>query len=132
MDTEYVFHKILLVDDSESNRVLVELYLEDYPYTLVGASNGSLALDRFESNRFDCVLMDVQMPEMSGYEVVERMRMIEAQKGVKETPVIFLTALDLSLCKNETSKINNSRLLAKPVRRVDLLKNLQEMISSSS
>lgn len=122
------FHKILLVDDSESNRVLVELYLEDHPYFITCASNGIGALKCFEIDLYDCILMDVEMPGMNGFEVVEKMRSVESQRGSSETPVIFLTAHDRCQCINEVVKVSNSKLLTKPIRRVDLLNNLHEMI----
>ena len=122
------FHKILLVDDSESNRLLVELYLEDHPYSITCASNGIGALKFFEIDLYDCILMDVEMPGMNGFEVVEKMRAIESQRGSGETPVIFLTAHDRCQYINEVVKVSNSKLLTKPIRRVDLLNNLHEMI----
>lgn len=122
------FHKILLVDDSESNRVLVELYLEDHPYSITCASNGIGALKCFEIDLYDCILMDVEMPGMNGFEVVEKMRAIESQRGCGETPVIFLTAHDRCQYVDKIRKVSSSRFLTKPIRRIDLLNNLHEII----
>lgn len=109
------FHKILLVDDSESNRVLIEMYLEDHPYSVACASNGLGALKFFENDIYDCILMDVEMPGMNWFEVVEKMRAIESQGGSSETSVIFLTAHGRCQYINEVVKVSNSKLLTKPI-----------------
>ena len=127
-----LFYKVLLVDDAESNRVVVELYLEDHPYAITNASDGCAALKCFENDLYDCILMDVEMPGMGEFEVVERMRAVESQRGTGETPVIFLTAHDRCRYVRELSKVSNSRFFTKPIRRVDLLKAMEMSISGSS
>lgn len=124
-----LFYKILSVDDSESNRVLIEMYLEDHPYSVTCASNGYSALKYFENDVYDCILMDVEMPGINGFEVVEKIRTIESQRDTSETPVIFLTAHDLRQFKDDVEKIRHSKIFGKPLRRVDLLRAIEQFVS---
>ncbi|MBF0213865.1 MAG: response regulator, partial [Magnetococcales bacterium] len=84
--------RILLVDDTEDNRLVVGAFLEGGPYQLVEAASGAEALHQFASSRFDLIFMDVMMPDMDGLETTRRIRALELTKGMKRTPVIALTA----------------------------------------
>src|SRR5690606_5675705 len=79
----------LIVDDNASNRALAEAVLEDDGYRTVSASSGEEALRLFVEERPRCVLLDVRMPNMDGFEVCRRLRRSELGGSV---PVIFLTA----------------------------------------
>jgi two-component system, sensor histidine kinase and response regulator len=65
---------ILLVDDSEDNRLLVTSYLKQYPYTIEVAVNGLEAIEHFKNGRYNIVLMDMQMPVMDGYTAMKNIR----------------------------------------------------------
>ena len=81
--------RLLLVEDNEMNQLLVREILADYGLKIEVAANGKEALDRLESETFDGVLMDCQMPEMDGYEATRRIREHERHR---ELPVIAMTA----------------------------------------
>jgi PAS domain S-box-containing protein len=82
---------ILLVDDRVSNLVALEAILEPLAAHLVRATGAEQALAAVQEQEFAVILLDVQMPEMDGYEVARRIKALEAPRL---TPVIFLTALD--------------------------------------
>jgi len=84
--------QILLVEDSEDNRLLIQAYLKTSPYQIDLAENGKIALDKFTSGEYDLVLMDIQMPVMNGYSATKAMRKWEREKGAKTTSIIALTA----------------------------------------
>jgi CheY-like chemotaxis protein len=84
--------RILVVDDSEDNRLLVAAYLQDLQCPLEFAEDGRIALDKFCSGVYDLVLMDLQMPVLDGYEAIRRMRGWEEEQGRGVTPIIALTA----------------------------------------
>ncbi len=86
---------VLLVDDTPSNLLALSAVLSPLGVRLVEAQSGPEALDRIREEAFAVVLLDVQMPEMDGFEVATRMR--ETENG-RELPIIFLTALH----RNET------------------------------
>src|SRR3990167_4121224 len=90
--------KILVADDIESNRKLLRWMLEDEGFSVIEAVNGTEAIEKFDHEAPDLILMDVMMPGMDGIEATSR---IKAGAGAIHTPIIFLTALsdDESLSK---------------------------------
>ena len=83
---------LLVVDDNEDNRYLLVRRLKREGYTDVSeVEDGRSALRLMREKRFDLVLLDVMMPEMTGYEVLEQMR---EDDGLREIPVIVISALD--------------------------------------
>ncbi len=83
--------RILVVDDVEENCAVLERRLRRQGYDVETAVNGRDALDRLARDRFDLVLLDVMMPEMDGYEVLERLK---ASPEWRNIPVIMISALD--------------------------------------
>jgi CheY-like chemotaxis protein len=83
---------LLVVDDNEDNRYTLTRRLAREGYTtVVTATNGREALDLLSARRFDLVLLDVMMPELNGYEVLERLR---ADDRLRHVPVIMISAVD--------------------------------------
>jgi PAS domain S-box-containing protein len=81
---------ILLVDDQPNNLVALEAVLTGPHYNLISAHSGSEAIELVQKYDFAVILMDVQMPQMDGFETVKRMKSIA---GCKDTPIIFITAI---------------------------------------
>jgi len=80
---------ILMVDDNPKNLQLLGTTLRNEGYQVEFATNGRIALNWVNKKNFDLILLDIMMPEMSGYEVCEQIRKIEAYDDV---PIVFLTA----------------------------------------
>lgn len=83
--------KVLVVDDDKGILKLITAILKRNQYDVVAASNGPESLASLESEQPDAVLLDLLMPEMSGFEVLDAIRAHDAQHG-KHTLVLFLTA----------------------------------------
>ena len=83
--------KILLVDDDELSRRMMELLLTGEGYNYDTASNGQEAVSAVQSQSFDMVLMDLQMPIMDGFEATRTIRAWEAEN--RHTPIVALTAM---------------------------------------
>ena len=83
--------KVLVVDDSEPNRDLLSRRLRRHGHTVETASNGREALEKVAAGDFDVVLLDVMMPEMNGYQVLERLK---SDRALRHIPVIMITAID--------------------------------------
>ncbi len=81
--------RVLLVEDNEINRIVAIELLEQAQLQVDIAENGELALDKLRHNDYDCVLMDVQMPVMDGYQATRLLRQIPACRDI---PVIAMTA----------------------------------------
>ena len=114
---------VLLVDDELPNRVLIRYYLED-EYDVLEASDGASALALLESARVDLVLLDVMMPEMSGFEVCQRI------KRARDSflPVILLTALASQEERNAGLDSGADDFLSKPVDRNELLLRVRTFV----
>ena len=83
--------RILVVDDVEDNRNVLERRLTRAGYAVECAANGRLALDRIAAQRFDLILLDIMMPEVDGFEVLRRLK---RAPGTRDIPVIMISALD--------------------------------------
>ena len=88
---------VLLAEDNVVNQRLAQRLLEKAGHSVTVAANGKEAIDAFESGLFDVILMDVQMPEMDGFEATAIVRKKE-QGGNKYTPVIAMTANAMMGC----------------------------------
>ncbi|HTZ00059.1 MAG TPA: response regulator, partial [Rhodocyclaceae bacterium] len=83
--------KVLVVDDSSTNRQILQVFLKRLGCQVVVAEDGQQALERFAAEAPDLVFMDVMMPVMDGYEATRRIKAMAADRWV---PVVFLSALD--------------------------------------
>ena len=114
--------KILLVEDNNVNRLLISHMLKRKSWEITEALNGVEACELVSSSDFDIIIMDLQMPEMDGFEAARKIREIESKLD-KRIPIIILTAF-----ANEfNEKFKNSGLtdayLTKPVNQ-DVLYDL--------
>jgi CheY-like chemotaxis protein len=82
---------ILVVDDNEMNREVLIRRLERQGYTVVSAEDGERALQQLQQQSFDLILLDIMMPKMNGYQVLEHLKVDPLQR---EIPVIVISAVD--------------------------------------
>jgi PAS domain S-box-containing protein len=103
--------KILVVEDIALNQLLMKTLLDDFGFGCELASNGKIAIEKLKTENYDIILMDLQMPEMNGFECTEYIRNTMHSK----TPIIALTAdvttVDLAKCKS----VGMNDYIAKPV-----------------
>jgi cyclic di-GMP phosphodiesterase len=116
---------VLVVDDGETNRVLVQAYLADIDCRLRSAEDGSSALAAIEAEPPDLVLLDVQMPGMDGYEVCRR---IKARPRGRLLPVVMLTALDHRNDRVLALESGADDFMTKPVDRVELVARVRSAL----
>ncbi len=117
--------RVLLVEDSPDNQLLVRSYLKETEYILDLAEHGAIAFEKFKSTHYDVILMDMQMPVMDGYAATKAIRSWEREHDLPSTPIIALTALAL---KEEGLRILESGCtthLTKPVKKSTLLEVLR-------
>ena len=77
--------RILLVEDSTDNQVLIRSYLKQTPYRLDIADHGAIAVELFKNGYYDLILMDMQMPVMDGYEATRAIRNWEREHDLART-----------------------------------------------
>jgi signal transduction histidine kinase/CheY-like chemotaxis protein len=117
--------RVLLVEDSPDNQLLIRSYLKQTDYFLDVAEHGGIALDKFKSSHYDVILMDMQMPVMDGYTATKAIRAWERDNDLPPTQIIALTALAL---REDTARIFEAGCnvhLTKPVKRSTLLEVLR-------
>lgn len=107
--------KILVVDDEETVRNLLQRILEESGYSIVTASNGYEALERFSQHKVDLVLLDIKMPGLSGFEVLEQIR------KTSNVPVIMLTAVKETTTVRDTLSLGADDYVRKPFNQRELL-----------
>ena len=116
-------HKILLIDDEKTTVTLVKFGLSSERYDVVVAYDGDEGLKEVENEKPDLIVLDVQMPNMSGYEFMGELKM---RQGVETTPVIMLTANETM---EDVFKLEGVKgYFVKPVELEDLVKKIQECI----
>src|SRR5215467_2604830 len=82
---------LLVVDDNSMNRIMLSRYITKLGYQSILVENGRQALDKLQGESFDLVLLDVEMPEMDGYEVLEHLK---AHPRLRDIPVIMISAVE--------------------------------------
>jgi len=117
---------ILLVEDNEQNRILIQTFLKKTPYTLDTAENGKIAVEKFKADKFNLVLMDIEMQVMDGYIATKKIRKWEAENQVKPTPIIALTAHALVEHRQKSLDAGCSDHLSKPIKKADLLNAIEK------
>jgi signal transduction histidine kinase/DNA-binding NarL/FixJ family response regulator/HPt (histidine-containing phosphotransfer) domain-containing protein len=118
--------RVLLVEDGSTNRKLLSLILRKAGMEVVTAENGRIGVDRAREERFDVILMDMQMPVMDGYAAAQEIRAL----GMT-TPIIALTAHAMSQDKQKCLRAGCSAYLSKPVKSDDLLQAVANMLASA-
>ena len=118
-------NKILIVDDKPENLMVLEGVLDGLNLEIIKAMSGNQALERILAHDFALVLLDVQMPEMDGFEIAKLMREFDRTKYV---PIIFVTAinkeeqsvfkLEFPKCRHTTTRDRMGREFFPVVRRV--------------
>ncbi len=123
--------QILLVDDSDINLEVARRLLEREGASVTTSLNGHQALEalRAEPKRFDAVLMDVQMPEMDGYEATRRLR---GELGLTELPVLALTAGALGEERRKAEEAGMDDFLTKPLDPANLVRRLRRAVEQAS
>jgi len=116
---------ILVVDDIEENRKLVEASLKDYNFNLIMAVDGKDAIEKLENINVDLILMDLRMPVMDGYEAAVY---IKNDNKLKDIPLIALTASVMGKDLEKVSQYGFDAYLRKPVILNDLIEKISEYL----
>lgn len=115
--------KFLLAEDNNVNRELVVKFLRNEKCYVKSARNGLEALELYKSDKFDAIILDIQMPVMDGVELTQKIREIEKETG-EHIPIIALTAYAMKSEKELFLREGMDDYLSKPVKRENLLKKL--------
>ncbi|MEQ8787292.1 MAG: response regulator [Pirellulaceae bacterium] len=120
-------HRILFAEDNAAMANVVKFRLKKAGFEVTHSYNGKEAWEHAQRNEYDLVLTDHQMPLLSGIELCERLRQMEA---FRTTPIIMLTAKQLELNKEVLQQqLDVSRIMAKPFSPSQLIEAIEEQLS---
>jgi two-component system, sensor histidine kinase and response regulator len=120
--------RVLLAEDNAVNQLLAVRLLEKHGYGVTVANNGNEAVSALDRENFDVVLMDVQMPEMDGFEATSAIRNREMITGRPRQPVIAMTAHAIAGDRERCLGAGMDGYVSKPFRIVDLLKEIEAVM----
>lgn len=119
-------YKILIVDDVMSNVLLLKVLLTNEKFAIATASNGRQALEQVEKENPDLILLDVMMPDMSGFEVAQHLK---SNPQTAEIPIIFLTALNSTADIVKGFQVGVNDFISKPFNKEELIIRVTHQIS---
>ncbi|MFS4461199.1 ATP-binding protein [Bdellovibrio sp. HCB2-146] len=125
-------YRLLLVDDSEDNRVLMIHYLKNLPIDCDEAVNGQEAVDKYKKNTYDLIFMDMQMPILSGYKATEMIRHTEIQENRPHIPIIALTATAVVEDLHRALQSGCDSYAVKPVKKSEIIQILVQSLTTKS
>ncbi len=123
--------RILLAEDSPINQKLAVGLLEKYGHTVLVVNHGREAIAALQSQDFDLVLMDVQMPEMDGFEATAAIRASEEQAGT-HIPIIAMTAHAMKGDRERCLEAGMDNYVAKPIRAKRLFDTIETVLQTGS
>jgi PAS domain S-box-containing protein len=123
--------RILLAEDNALNQQVVQHFLSRHGHTVQVAADGREALAALEQGAFDLLLLDVHMPEMDGFRVIEALRCREQATG-RHLPVVALTARSMKGDRERCLAAGMDDYLAKPVRRAELLAAIERVLAGQA
>ncbi len=127
MENIYKNSRILLVEDEESLAAGLEYNLKEESYIVKWAKNGREAIDFFEKEKFDLILLDIMLPYMNGFEIAEKIRESDPQM-----PILMLTAKTESKDRVKGLEVGADDYMTKPFHLQELLLRIEGMLKRKS
>ena len=118
-------YKVLIVDDAISNVLLLKVLLNNEKFQIVTASNGTEALAQVKKEKPDLVLLDVMMPDISGFDVAKQMK---ADPEMSDIPIIFLTALNSTADIVKGFQVGGNDFISKPFDVEEVMARIQAQL----
>jgi CheY-like chemotaxis protein len=115
--------KILVVDDSETNVLLLQRLLEEEGYKIDYAYSGKAAIELIKKKTFDLILLDIMMPGIDGFDILEK---IKGTQYIQNTPIIMVTAKDDHESQQKAIKMGANDYMTKPLDLEKLKKLIQK------
>ncbi|UCD51383.1 MAG: response regulator [Phycisphaerales bacterium] len=123
--------RILLAEDNAVNQKFAVRAIEKAGHEVAVANNGREAVAAWKRERYDVVLMDVQMPEMDGFEATKSIRHLELKRGTEHgTPIIAMTANAMKGDKERCLEAGMNGYVSKPVKRETLFAEIERVLAS--
>ena len=123
-------HKILCIEDNPDNMTLLKRVLESRGYSLVEARNGLEALAKAEYEEIDLVLLDINLPDIDGYEVARRLR-ANPKPSLAVVPIIAITANALKGDAEKALNAGCNLYMSKPINLQELWTRVETFMSAT-
>ena len=120
--------KILIIEDNEQNMYLMTFLLESHGYDIVQADNGKDGIHRAKEIQPDAILLDIQLPELNGYQVAEELR---KDHSLGNIPIIAVTSYAMPGDKEKILAAGAAGYIEKPINPESFISQLQEYLSPS-
>ncbi|NLV26802.1 MAG: response regulator [Methanomicrobiales archaeon] len=104
--------KILIIEDNEQNMYLIHFLLESHGYTVIEAENGLIGIEKAMKEHPDIILLDIQLPEMDGYEIA---RIIRNTNEINSIPIIAVTSYAMAGDKEKILSAGATDYIEKPI-----------------
>jgi CheY-like chemotaxis protein len=117
---------LLMAEDNDVNALVLGKIIKKWGYTFDRVGDGAQAVEILKDHQYDCILMDIQMPVMDGFEATQ-----EIKKNI-DTPVIALTAAAKLEIMEKIEECGFDGFVAKPIDAAELLKKIKEVISEKN
>ncbi len=122
--------KVLVVEDDDISQFLIRKMLESYNIDVNVVSNGLEALENLSSNEYDVILMDIEMPVISGYETIRRLKNGDFSEQVKSTPIIGISANPFDHEEHVYLEHGMDAYISKPISPEQLEHKISSLIRS--
>lgn len=116
---------VLIVDDNPQNVELLQAFLESLPVKIVTAVDGLDALNKVAEHSPDLILLDIMMPQMSGFQVCRR---IKADPKTRDIQVLMVTALNELGDIEQANEVGTDDFVSKPVNKIELLTRVKSLL----
>ena len=120
---------ILLVDDSVVNNILMQSILEDRGYSILTVSNGMDALELLKQKRPDLIILDIMMPDLNGFGVLESVKKYESTSNI---PVMMLTARNNWKDQERAMTMGAADYVIKPIDIEDVVSRVDRLVNSNT
>ena len=104
--------KILVIEDNAQNLYLIHFLLESNGYTVIEAENGIIGIQKAKEEKPDIILLDIQLPEMDGYEIA---RILRSTPGIDTIPIIAVTSYAMAGDKERILAAGATDYIEKPI-----------------
>ncbi|MGC9471470.1 MAG: response regulator [Bacteroidales bacterium] len=119
--------KILVIDDSNTNVVLLDVVLQKEGYDVITASSAREALAYLEKDKPDLILLDILMPQTNGLELLEKIRQ---EPQMADLPVIMITAVGNDNYKEKAQELGAVDYFEKPIDVTQVIKKIKSVLST--
>lgn len=119
---------ILVVEDNSANQYLIEVILKKFNIDFEIANDGIEAIEKFENSKYDLILMDENMPNMSGSEATKEILKIEEELNLKHTPIVALTANAIKGDRERFLSLGMDDYISKPIKKDNFLSVLNKFL----